>query len=146
MDQQAITPHFEFGYGLSYTTFSYSALSIATSGTSRVVTFIVKNTGTVAGTEIPQLYLSFPASAGEPKMVLRGFDDIDLAAGASASVSMTISQREMRSGLASSFPLGSANPSSSIWNVPSQSWIQPTGTFTVSVGASIKDIRLTGTF
>lgn len=101
MDRQGVTPHFEFGYGLSYTTFSYSALSIATSGTSRVITFTLKNTGTVAGTEVPQLYLSFPASADEPKMVLRGFDDIDLAAGASASVSMTISQREMRSGPAS---------------------------------------------
>ncbi|KAJ7110730.1 glycoside hydrolase family 3 protein [Mycena crocata] len=133
MDAQGITPHYEFGFGLSYTTFAYSALSIAStgSGTSSqvVIKFTLANTGAVAGTEIPQLYLAYPASAGEPKRVLRGFEEVKLAVGTSSSVSMTISAREM-----------------SIWNVVNQAWVRPAGTFTVTVGASIKDVRLTGTF
>ncbi|KAF8908321.1 glycoside hydrolase family 3 protein [Mucidula mucida] len=129
MDQQGITPQFEFGYGLSYTTFSYSALSTTASGTSRTISFTVTNTGTFDGTEIAQLYLGFPASAGEPAKVLRGFEEVILGIGKSSQVSMTLTQEEM-----------------SIWDVPSQSWTIPTGTFTVYVGASIKDIRLTGSF
>ncbi|KIY66723.1 glycoside hydrolase family 3 protein [Cylindrobasidium torrendii FP15055 ss-10] len=129
MDKQGIKPQFEFGYGLSYTTFNYSSLSIKNSGSSVEVSFTVKNSGSVDGTEIPQLYLGFPAGAGEPPSVLRGFDDIFLKAGESKTVTMTISQREL-----------------STWDVPSHSWVKPSGTFTVSVGASIKDIRLTGTF
>ncbi|KAJ7465974.1 glycoside hydrolase family 3 protein [Mycena latifolia] len=129
MDANAITPRFEYGFGLSYTTFAYSGLAIATSGTAQVVSFTITNTGTVAGTEIPQLYLGYPTSAGEPPKVLRGFDEVPLAAGASAQVSLSIGQREM-----------------SIWDTPSQSWVRPTGTFLVYVGASSRDIRLNGSF
>ncbi|KAF7349862.1 Glycoside hydrolase family 3 protein [Mycena venus] len=133
MDAQAITPHYEFGFGLSYTTFAYSGLKITStgSGSSSAVTvsFTVANSGAVAGTEIPQMYLAYPASAGEPKRVLRGFDEVKLGVGASATVTMSLSAREI-----------------SIWNVVSQAWVRPAGTFTVTVGASIKDIRLTGTF
>ncbi|KAJ6596344.1 glycoside hydrolase family 3 protein [Mycena vulgaris] len=133
MDAQGITPHYEFGFGLSYTTFAYSALSVTATGagsTSKVVvTFTVANTGAFAGTEIPQLYLAYPASAGEPKRVLRGFEEVILAVGASAKVTMNISAREI-----------------STWNVVTQAWVRPAGTFTVTVGASIKDVRLAGTF
>ncbi len=103
MDQQGITPQFEFGYGLSYTTFSYSALSTTASGTSRTISFTVTNTGTFDGTEIAQLYLGFPASAGEPAKVLRGFEEVILGIGKSSQVSMTLTQEEMRSGLSFSF-------------------------------------------
>ncbi|KAF9025904.1 glycoside hydrolase family 3 protein [Hymenopellis radicata] len=129
LDQQGITPQFEFGYGLSYTTFSYSALSTSASGTSRIISFTVANTGAFAGTEIAQLYLGFPAGAGEPAKVLRGFEEVILGIGKSSRVSVTLSQEEM-----------------SIWDVPSQAWKKPGGTFAVYVGASIKDIRLTGSF
>ncbi|KAJ7858816.1 glycoside hydrolase family 3 protein [Mycena olivaceomarginata] len=64
-----------YGFGLSYTNFTYSGLSITSSGTSKVITFTVKNTGAVAGTEKPQL--------------------VPLAAGASQQVSMTVGAREM---------------------------------------------------
>ncbi|KAJ6537760.1 glycoside hydrolase superfamily [Mycena capillaripes] len=64
MDTHAIAPRYEYGFGLSYTTFAYSGLTITASGTSQVVSFTVKNTGTVAGTEKPQLYLGYPPSAG----------------------------------------------------------------------------------
>jgi len=129
MDAQGIIPLFEFGYGLSYTTFGYSSLSVTASGTSNSLSFTLSNTGSFSGTEIPQMYLGFPSSAGEPIMQLRGFDDVFLAPGASQTVTMTISEKEM-----------------SIWDVVNQDWAVPSGTFTVSVGASIKDIRLTGTF
>ncbi|KAJ7688805.1 glycoside hydrolase family 3 protein [Mycena rosella] len=133
MDAQSITPRYEFGFGLSYTTFAYSALKVTATGagstSALVVTFTVTNTGAFAGTEIPQLYLSYPPSAGEPKRVLRGFDEVILAVGASAAVTMNVSAREM-----------------SIWNVANQAWVRPSGTFTVAVGASINDVRLTGTF
>ncbi|GLB42493.1 putative glycoside hydrolase family 3 protein [Lyophyllum shimeji] len=127
MDSKNITPRFEFGFGLSYTTFAYSALSITASGTSQVIKFTVTNTGAIAGTEIPQMYLAYPASAGEPKKVLRGFDEVALNVGATSVVTITLSQRDM-----------------SIWDTPSQKWVRPSGTFTFFVGASIRDIRLTG--
>ncbi|KAJ6521204.1 fibronectin type III-like domain-containing protein [Mycena vulgaris] len=116
-------------FGLSFTTFAYSALSIASTGaasTSKVVvTFTVRNSGGVAGTEIPQLYLAYPASAGQPKRVLREFEEVVLAVGTSATFTMTISAREM-----------------SIWNIVTQAWVRPAGMFAVNVGASIKDVRL----
>ena len=66
-DAHKVTPKYAFGHGLSYTAFDYSALSV--SGLN--VTFTVKNTGTAAGAEIPQMYLGFPDSAGEPPKVAR---------------------------------------------------------------------------
>jgi beta-glucosidase len=96
MDAQNITPRFEFGFGLSYTTFAYSSLAITASGASQVIKFTVSNTGAFGGTEIPQLYLAYPTSAGEPKKVLRGFEEVILAVGASSTVTITLSKRDMR--------------------------------------------------
>jgi beta-glucosidase len=96
MDANNITPRFEFGYGLSYTTFAYSGFSTSASGTSQSFTFTVKNSGSIAGTEIPQLYISYPTSSGEPKRVLRGFDEVQLGAGASKTVTLTVNARELR--------------------------------------------------
>ncbi|KAG6896695.1 hypothetical protein C0992_006633 [Termitomyces sp. T32_za158] len=129
MDSKNITPRFEFGFGLSYTTFAYSGLSISGSGTSQIIKFTVTNTGAFGGTEKPQLYLAYPASAGEPSKVLRGFEEVILSAGVGSLVTMTLSERDM-----------------SIWDTQTQSWIRPSGTYTVYVGASIRDIRLMGTF
>lgn len=99
MDANGITPRYPFGYGLSYTNFSYSSLSISTASSPQAYTisFTVTNTGGVKGTEIPQLYLGFPSGAGEPKMVLRGFDEVqDLAVGETRTVSLSLNQREIR--------------------------------------------------
>ncbi|KAG6865348.1 hypothetical protein C0991_003271 [Blastosporella zonata] len=97
MDSRGIVPMFEFGFGLSYTTFAYSGMLISAAGTSQVVTFTVTNTGAFAGAEKPQLYLAYPPSAGEPSRVLRGFDEVELAVGASSLVTITLGQRDMRS-------------------------------------------------
>ncbi|KAG9091620.1 hypothetical protein FS749_016405 [Ceratobasidium sp. UAMH 11750] len=77
----------------------------------------------------PTLYIGFPASAGEPPKNLRGFEEVRLAVGASSTVSMMLSIREI-----------------SVWDTPSKSWKRPSGTFTVYVGASHGDIRLQGSF
>ncbi|KAF4563673.1 glycosyl hydrolase 3 family protein [Pleurotus pulmonarius] len=129
MEQNNITPRFEFGFGLSYTAFSYSNLQISNQGPFKVVKFKVRNAGSVDGTEIPQLYLGFPNGSGEPKKVLRGFSDVALTVGSSKTVEVKLSVRDR-----------------SIWDVVTQKWVVPSGQFKVYIGASIKDIRLTGTF
>ncbi|KAF7324637.1 putative beta-glucosidase L [Mycena kentingensis (nom. inval.)] len=131
MDSKNIVPRYEFGFGLSYTTFNYSDLHIVSTASGCVnVSFMVTNNGTFAGTEKPQLYLSYPESAGEPKRVLRGFEEVGpLQVGESAPVTMEIAVREM-----------------SFWDVVSQSWVRPDGTFNITIGASIRDVRLSGTF
>ncbi|KAJ7168999.1 glycoside hydrolase family 3 protein [Mycena filopes] len=129
MDTHNITPRFPYGFGLSYTSFAYSGLAISSAGGSTTVSFTLRNSGAVAGTEIAQLYLGYPPSAGEPPRVLRGFEDVLLAPGESQKVVMSIGAREM-----------------SVWDTPRQSWVRPAGTFEVFVGASSRDIRLTGSF
>lgn len=91
-----ITPRYEFGFGLSYTTFDYSNLKIKTKGNSVSVSFNVRNSGSVDGTDIPQLYLGFPSSAGEPQRVLRGFEEVPLRAGKSSNVEITLTQQDLR--------------------------------------------------
>ncbi|PFH53038.1 glycoside hydrolase family 3 protein [Amanita thiersii Skay4041] len=130
MDANDITPRFEFGFGLSYTSFEYSDLSITTSSdpsSAASVSFTIKNTGGFDGTEIPQLYLTYPANAGEPKKVLRGFNEVDIPKGQSKRVVLNLSLRDL-----------------SIWDTVNQKWARPSGVFTILVGASSKDIRLSG--
>ena len=97
MESKGIKPRFDFGFGLSYTTFEYSGLDISTAETGIQVVATIKNTGAVPGTEIPQLYLGFPTNAGEPPKVLRGFDEVFLQAGGSSSVTFNLNQRDLRS-------------------------------------------------
>ncbi|KAF7973535.1 hypothetical protein HWV62_14970 [Athelia sp. TMB] len=153
-DAKNIAPRYEFGYGLSYTTFTYSGLSLkavfssaaavnaAKASTSNqpggesglysnalTATFSVKNTGALAGNEVAQLYLGFPASAGEPPRVLRGFERKYIEKGASAKFSIGLRVKDI-----------------SIWDVITQSWVIPTGEFTVYVGSSSRQLKLTKTF
>ncbi|PPQ69063.1 hypothetical protein CVT25_004239, partial [Psilocybe cyanescens] len=126
-DQAKITPRFEYGFGLSYTTFQYSSLSITGSaGTDTApsgpgssldpwlhtkvltVTFSLTNNGTVAGHEIPQLYLTLPASANSPPKALKGFDSIFLTPGQTKTVTMQLSRFDL-----------------SIWNVVNQPAMLP---------------------
>ena len=160
-DAAKIAPRYEFGFGLSYTTFEYSGLSInpvSASGEDQdgaeeanwaagkpspqavgastalwlhrpaiSVSFTVENTGAVAGTEIAQVYLHYPAHAGEPPSVLRGFADVYLQPAEAQNITITLSRYDL-----------------SIWDVVSQSWIRPPGKYSLSVGASSRDFRLKG--
>ena len=92
-------PLWPFGFGLSYTTFSYSALGLANAtinaGDPLDVAVNVTNTGKLAGDEVVQLYLQFPAVPGAPLRALRGFQRIHLAAGASQKVQFRLERRDL---------------------------------------------------
>jgi len=130
-DSVNITPRFPFGHGLSYTSFGYAALVVdaASAAPAVIVSCTVTNTGSRAGREVPQLYLSFPAAADEPPWVLRGFDSVELAAGAASPVSFTLTQRDI-----------------STWDAGAHAWAPARGDFKVRVGASSRDVRLEGGF
>lgn len=145
-DKDNITPRFEFGFGLSYTNFTYSDLTISgkpssgpatgTKGpggpadlweTVATVTAKISNTGGVSGAEVPQLYLGYPASAGEPPKQLRGFAKLKLDKGASGTATFKLRRRDM-----------------SVWDEKTRGWSVPSGDFAVYVSASSRDVRLTG--
>ncbi len=124
-------PLFPFGFGLSYTTFEYSNLSIEPAtvapDSSTIVRLTVKNTGSVAGDEVVQLYIrDILASVARPVMELRGFTRIHLAPGEAREVP---------------FPLG---PEHLRMLDGGMRWVVEPGAFRVMVGASSKDIRLRG--
>jgi beta-glucosidase len=93
-DARKKAPLFPFGFGLSYTTYAYSGLSV-TSRDGLTVTFTVTNTGKRAGTEISQVYSSLPASAGEPPKRLIGWARVDLAPGESKAVTVAVDKERL---------------------------------------------------
>jgi len=130
-DAQGIEPLFPFGFGLSYTTFEYSHLNITPvrvqSDKEIRVHFRVTNTGSVAGTEIAQVYLSLPAKTGEPPKRLVGWARVTLQPGEHQNVTVTID------------PNSSAHPLS-YWNTDADSWVTVPGTYTFMVGSSSRDL------
>jgi beta-glucosidase len=151
---QNITPQFEFGYGLTYSTFSYAnlattrhrniSLSYLPPGASKTsnttvptqgglpslwntiasVSFTLQNTGAVTAMEVPQLYLGIP---GGPAKQLRGFDKINLMANQTQSVTFKLTRRDL-----------------SEWSVEEQQWVLQRGTYGVFVGKSVLDVQLVG--
>jgi beta-glucosidase len=115
---------FPFGFGLSYTTFAYSALKV-TSGDATTVSFTVKNTGKRKGSEIAQVYASLPESAGEPPNRLVGWTRIDLAPGESKPATVTVSRDRL-----------------TVFDEASDSWKLPPGQYSIRVGASSRDLPL----
>jgi beta-glucosidase len=92
------TPLYPFGYGLSYTTFSYGGLSVpaeVTAGSPLVAEVTVTNTGSKAGDEVAELYLNFPKVPGAPLKALRGFQRVHLEAGASQKLRFELRPRDM---------------------------------------------------
>jgi beta-glucosidase len=131
-DATSTAPLWPFGHGLSYTTFTYSGLSVAgkVSPTSNAtVTLTVANTGARAGAEVVQLYVAFPASAGEPPKQLRGFEKLELAVGGKAAVTFTLTAADV-----------------SVWDVTADNWALVPGNFHALVGSSSRDIRLQAGF
>lgn len=125
-----VKPKFAFGHGLSYSSFTYTNIkATATVTGTTVVTATVANSGSVDGNEVPQLYLDFPASVGEPPRQLKGFTKIFLAKGASKEVAFSLSARDK-----------------SLWSVATHSWERASGTFIAHVGASSDDLRLSTSF
>ena len=124
-------PLFPFGYGLSYTTFEYSALSIEPgaippSGTA-TVSCTVTNTGARAGDEVVQLYIrDVLASVARPVMALEGFERVSLAPGQSSKVTFRLGRDELR------------------MLDRDMTWIVEPGAFRVMIGSSSRDIRLRG--
>jgi beta-glucosidase len=92
-------PLYPFGYGLSYTTFAYSGLSLPTdsikAGEPLTASVIVTNKGSLAGDEVSQLYLTFPDVAGAPLRALRGFKRVHLGPGESQTVSFKLTARDL---------------------------------------------------
>ncbi|GAB3870152.1 hypothetical protein GCM10029964_004080 [Kibdelosporangium lantanae] len=128
-DATGTAPMFPFGHGLGYTTFTYSGLSLASAPDGAVsVSFTVLNSGSRRGAAVPQVYLGYPGASGEPPRQLRDFTKLMLDPGDSTRVSMTLDRRAF-----------------ALWDTGERTFRVPTGTFTVSIGASSRDIRLTGT-
>ncbi|KAH7248226.1 glycosyl hydrolase family 3 N terminal domain-containing protein [Fusarium solani] len=154
-DHYGIEPLYEFGFGLSYTTFKLSkSLNVvqlkenlrdrprpsertAPGGNPELWEDVVRvdtevaNTGKVVGAAVPQLYLSFPQKnvpTGTPAQILRGFDKVTLQPGESRRVSFTLRRRDL-----------------SYWDVERQNWVIPKGAFTFKVGFSSRDISKAAT-
>jgi len=116
---------FPFGFGLSYTTFKYSALEV-TSGSSPQITFQVTNSGSKSGVEVAEVYASLPASAEEPPKRLVGWKRLELAPGESKTVSIAVDPKYL-----------------SIFDVTGDKWKLVSGSYTFMVGGSSQDLPLT---
>lgn len=131
----------------AYSNFTYSNAKVTSTATSgpatgaigpggrsdlfepvATVTATITNSGSVAAAEVAQLYVSMPsgAPAGPPQQ-LRGFAKLALEPGASGTATFTLRKRDL-----------------SYWDVTSQNWAVPAGAFGISIGASSRDTRLTG--
>jgi beta-glucosidase len=145
------TPLFPFGYGLSYTKFRFSNLTITPasvqnsssspgatschcngqSGNQVTVSATVTNTGKVAGSDVAQLYLGDPEVAGEPPRQLKGFDKVNLQPGQSQTVSFKLNGHDI-----------------SYWDDAADGWVLPDGAFQLYVGDSsaLDNLPLKGSF
>ena len=113
---------FPFGYGMSYTTFAYSDMAADEQGVSLTVT----NTGSVAGTEIVQLYVAKKNSElFRPARELKGFARVTLAPGEKQRITIMLDDKAFR-----------------FWNVKADRWEIEGGEYELIVGASVEDIRL----
>ncbi len=135
-DRSDVKPRFAFGYGLSYTTFSYSNLSVTPSAGKVndkdmiAVSFDVTNTGQREGAEVAQLYVGDAhASLPRPVKELKGFARLNLKPGETQRATIQLNRRAF-----------------SFFDVSKKDWIAEPGKFSLLIGASSEDIRLQGNF
>jgi len=129
-DTKNVKPMFAFGFGLSYTVFSYDNLKIETSGKAEsltiTLTFDIKNTGNVKGKEIAEVYVrDLESSLPRPFKELKGFAKVDLKVGESKSVKIKLNQRAFQ-----------------YYNPEKKQWVLEHGKFEILVGSSSDNTRL----
>lgn len=128
-----IKPAYEFGYGLSYTNFNYSNLKLnSTTFKGKIIASVdIKNTGTVAGKEAVQLYITAPANTlPKPAEELKGFAKTNLLQpGQKQTLKFEIDAKDL-----------------ALFDTPTTSWVAEAGAYTVKIGASSSNILQTATF
>ncbi|KAI9030703.1 glycoside hydrolase superfamily [Phycomyces nitens] len=132
-DAHNIEPLFEFGFGLSYTQFSYDPLNVMLYPEQEDIkvscSVTIKNVGDYEGAEVVQAYMKFPEIANEPPKLLRGFEKVQIKPNHHELVTFDFGKTEL-----------------SYWDVDSQKWLIPSGEYTLYVGSSSRDIRQNSTF
>jgi beta-glucosidase len=134
LDKNGTEPRFPFGYGLSYTTYRYSNLTVAnrtlpTDGTLHV-TADVTNTGSIAGDEIVQLYIGYQGSrVDRPVKDLKGFTKVHLEPGQTKTVALDVQAKDL-----------------AFYDVDAAAWEVEPITYTVEVAASSRDLPLSASF
>lgn len=117
---------FPFGHGLSYTAFAYSDLEVDAGGDGLTVRLVVANVGSRPGREVAQVYASKPDSrVSRAPRWLAGFGSLTLAAGERRTIEIPVDRADL-----------------AFWEVGSRRWVVEPGEYTISVGASSRDLRL----
>ena len=126
---QNITPQFPFGYGLSYTKFAFSNLSVGAFNANgqATVTATITNTGSVAGADVAQMYVGDPAASDDPPEQLKGFQRVTLGPGASATVTFPLNIHDLAS-----------------WSSTANAWEAQAGSYSIKVGDSSASLPLSG--
>jgi len=126
---QNITPLFPFGYGLSYTKFSFSNLKVGAFNANgdATVTATITNTGSVAGADVAQMYVGDPAASQDPPEQLKGFQRVSLSPGQSSTVTFPLTIHDLAS-----------------WSPTDNQWEAQAGSYSISVGDSSASLPLTG--
>jgi beta-glucosidase len=119
-------PLFPFGFGLSYTNYAYSGLTV--DDAQKTVRFTVRNTGSQAGTEIAQVYVALPAAAQEDYKRMVAWERVKLAPGQSKEVTLKLNPMYL-----------------SVFNTESNAWQLLPGEYKVMAGASSRETPLTAT-
>jgi beta-glucosidase len=136
-DVKNLTPLLPFGFGLSYTTFSFSNAQVTSNLTSAnpniQVSYTITNTGSAAGSEVAQVYLGMPAATGEPPRRLVAWQKTLLQPGQAQTLTIEVDQND------SSHPL-------SYWDVNSSNWLLANGDYTVYLGSSSRNVVSVGAF
>ena len=123
-----VKPAFPFGFGLSYTDFEYRNLAVTSENGVVTATLTVRNIGSRDGAEVVQLYVNNNKNSAvfKPESELRAFQKVYLKAGEEKVVTLSFALSEL-----------------SFWNIKENAWTLENGEYTVEVGASSEDIRLT---